>query len=102
VPFYNHLVSHTQFSPEHHVATPLFQSGPLTVMLIGFEPGQQIAEHPGPAGSFYVVDGEGWISVDGDRQAVRPGMVAVVPGEARRSIEAKTRLTLLVSRGERA
>jgi len=99
MPFYDHLVSHTQFSTDHHVATPLFQSDDLTVMLIGFEPGQSIAEHPGPAGTFYVVDGQGWMSINGEQQAIGRGAVAIVPQGARRSIAAQTRLTLLVSRG---
>jgi quercetin dioxygenase-like cupin family protein len=100
MPFFDHLISHTEFSPEHQIATPLFQSDPLTVMLIGFEPGQSIPEHPGPAGAFYVVEGQGWMTIEGERQAVRAGMVAVAPQGAQRGIEARTRLTLLVSRGE--
>lgn len=100
MPFFNHLISHTDFSTRHHVAKPLFQSEPLTVMLIGFEPGQHIPEHPGPAGAFYVVDGQGWISVDKEHQAVQTGMVVIAPKDARRSIKAKTRMTLLVCRGE--
>jgi len=99
VSFFDHLVSHTRFSSDHQVATPLFQSDPLTVMLIGFEPGQSITEHPGPAGAFYVVDGHGWISINGERREVRAGTVAIVPQGAQRSIQAQTRLTLLVSRG---
>lgn len=100
MPFFNHLISHTSFSAEQQVATPLFQSDPLTVMLIGFEPGQSVPEHPGPAGAFYVVDGQGWISIDGERQEVWPGMVAIAPEGADRGIEAQTRLTILVSRGK--
>ena len=99
MPFSSHLVSHTQFSADHHVATPLFQSDDLTVMLIGFEADQNIPEHPGPAGTFYVVDGQGWMSIDGERQALRPGTVAIAPQGAKRGITAETRMTLLVSRG---
>ena len=100
MPFFNHLISHANYSSEQRVATHLFQSDPLTVILIGFEPGQSVPEHPGPAGAFYVVDGEGWISIDGERQEIRAGAVAIAPQGARRGIEAQTRLTLLVSRGE--
>ena len=100
MPFFDHLISHTSFSAEHKVATPLFESDPLTVMLVGFEPGQSIPEHPGPAGAFYVLDGRGWISIEGERQEVRPGMVAIAPEGAGRSIEAKTRMTILASRGK--
>jgi len=100
VPFFSHLFSHTSFSPEHQVATSLYESDALTLMLLGFEPGQCIPEHAGPVGAFYVVEGQGWISIDGERQEVGPGTVAVAPENARRGIEAKTRLALLVSRGK--
>ena len=100
MPFFDHLTSHANFSPKHQEATPLFQSDQFTVMLIGFEPGQRIPEHPGPAGAFYVVNGEGWISVDGERREVRTGTLVIATRDARRSAEAKSRLTLLVSRGE--
>ena len=100
MPFFSHLASHASYSSEHQVATHLFQSDPLTVMIIGFEPGQSVPEHPGPAATFYVVDGQGWISIDGERQEIRPGMVAIAPQGVQRGIEAQTRLTLLVSRGE--
>ena len=100
MPFFDHLLSHTNFSAQDKVATPLFESDPLTVMLVGFEPGQSIPEHAGPAGAFYVLDGQGWISIAGERQEVRPGMVAIAPEGAGRSIEAKTRMTILASRGK--
>ena len=100
MPFFSHLVSHANYSSEQHVATHLFQSDPLTVALVGFEPGQSVPEHPGPAGAFYVIDGQGWMSIDGERQEIQSGMVAIVPQGASRGIEAQTRLTLLVSRGE--
>ncbi len=100
MPFFNHLINHASYSPQDRVATPLFESQSLTVMLIGFEPGQSIPDHPGPAGAFYVIAGQGWISVDEERQEVNTGMVVIAPRGARRSIQAETRLTLLVSRGE--
>jgi quercetin dioxygenase-like cupin family protein len=97
--FFRHLVSQASFSPQHQIAKPLYQSESFTVMLIGFEPGQSIPEHPGPAGAFYVVEGEGWITIDGNREEVSPGTVAIVPQNVRRSIDAQTRMTILVSRG---
>jgi quercetin dioxygenase-like cupin family protein len=100
MPFFDHLISHVNYSPNHQEATPLFQSDQFTVMLIGFEPGQSVPEHPGPAGAFYVVNGEGWITVDGEQREVRTGTLVIAPRNARRSVEAKSRLTLLVSRGE--
>ena len=100
MPFFDHLVSHANFSQKDREAVPLFQSDQLTVMLIGFEPGQSIPEHPGPTGAFYVIDGQGWISVDGERKEVQSGSLVIAPHNAPRSVEAKSRLTLLVSRGD--
>lgn len=69
-------------------------------MLIGFEPEQSIPGHPGPAGAFYVIDGQGWISINGERREVKPGHLVIASQDVRRGIEARTRLTLLVSRGK--
>ena len=68
-------------------------------LVIGFEPGQSTPLHPAGPATYYVVEGEGWITEDTTRHEVKPGSVVVVGGGLNRRIEAKTRLMVLAARG---
>ncbi len=68
-------------------------------LVIGFEPGQSTPLHPAGPATYYVVEGEGWITEDATRYEVRPGSVVVVGAGLNRRIEAKTRLMILAARG---
>jgi quercetin dioxygenase-like cupin family protein len=53
--------------------------------------GASIHEHFHPQEEVYeVIEGELEITIDGVAQIVRPGLVAIVPGDARHSIKALT------------
>ena len=68
-------------------------------LVIGFEPGQGTTLHPAGPATYYVVEGEGWITEDTTRHEVEPGSVVIVSAGAQRRIEAKTRLIVLAARG---
>jgi len=68
-------------------------------LTIGFEPGQSTPLHPASPATYYVVEGEGWITEDTARHEVKPGSMVVVGGGQNRRIEAKTRLIVLAARG---
>ena len=68
-------------------------------LVIGFEPGQSTPQHPAGPATYYVVEGEGWITEDATRHAVKPGSLVVVGAGLNRRIEAKTRLIVLAARG---
>jgi quercetin dioxygenase-like cupin family protein len=68
-------------------------------LVVGFEPGQGTPLHPAGPATYYVVEGEGWITEDTTRHEIKPGSVVVVGGGVQRRIEAKTRLIILAARG---
>ena len=68
-------------------------------LVIGFEPEQSTPLHPAGPATYYVIEGEGWITEDTTRHAVAPGSVVIVGGGLNRRIEAKTRLIVLAARG---
>lgn len=78
--------------------TVLAEADRLKVILGGLEPGQRIPVHPEGLASYCFLDGTGWMTVDGERFAVRPGTIVVTPDGAKRGVEAETRLSFLASR----
>ena len=88
-----------KFSAEGHSPYLFHDSENFKSLVVGFEPGQSTPLHPAGPATYYVVEGEGWITEDTTRHAVRPGSVVVVGGELNRRIEAKTRLIVLAARG---
>ena len=68
-------------------------------LVLGFEPGQSTPLHPAGPATYYVVEGEGWITEDTTRYEVKPGSLVAVGAGVNRRIEAKTRLTILAARG---
>ncbi len=67
----------------------------LRVLVAGLEPGAGIPVHPGPPAVYHILEGEGWVTLDGERSEVAAGMTVVVPGGSARGFEARTRLAFL-------
>jgi len=88
-----------KFSAEGHSPYLFHDSENFKSLVVGFEPGQSTPLHPAGPATYYVVEGEGWISEDGTRHAVQAGSVVVVGAEVSRRIEARTRLIVLAARG---
>ena len=97
----SHLQLHdvVKFSAEGHSPYLFHDNENFKSLVVGFEPGQSTPLHPAGPATYYVVEGEGWISEDGTRHAVQAGSVAVVGAEVSRRIEARTRLIVLAARG---
>lgn len=72
--------------------TPTFRA-----VLVGLLPGQRIPPHPAPASAYHILEGTGWMIVDGERLTIQPGATVVVPDGAVRGVEAETRLAFLGS-----
>jgi len=87
------------FSAEGHSPYFFHDSESFKSLVVGFEPGQGTTLHPAGPATYYVVEGEGWITEGETRRAVRPGSVVVVGAEVPRRIEAHTRLIVLAARG---
>jgi quercetin dioxygenase-like cupin family protein len=68
-----------------------FHSANMTFAHYDFKRGSSIHEHFHPQEEVYeVVEGEMEVTIDGEAQIARPGMVAVVPSNARHSVKALT------------
>jgi quercetin dioxygenase-like cupin family protein len=73
----------------------LLETSAFRAVLVGLEPGQRIPPHPAPASAYYILEGTGWMIVDGERLAIRPGAIITMPDGAVRGLEAETRLAFL-------
>lgn len=68
-----------------------FHSPNMTFAHYDFRRGSSIHEHSHPEEEVYeVLEGELEITVDGVAAVIRPGIVAIVPGNARHSVKALT------------
>ncbi len=88
-----------QFSSEGHKPYFFHDGETFKSLVVGFEPGQATPLHPAGPATYYVVEGEGWITEGDVRHPVKPGTVVVVGAGALRGIEARTRLIVLAARG---
>jgi quercetin dioxygenase-like cupin family protein len=66
-----------------------FHSPSMTFAHYDFRRGSSIHEHFHPQEEVYeVIEGELEVTIDGEAQIARPGIVAIVPGNVRHSIRA--------------
>jgi quercetin dioxygenase-like cupin family protein len=76
----------------------LTENDKLKVILAGLETGQRIPPHPEAAAVYHILEGTGWMIVDGERLAVGPGATVIMPAGTVRGVEATTRLAFLATR----
>lgn len=68
-----------------------FHSPSMTFAHYRFTRGASIHEHSHPQEEVYeVIEGELEVTVDGETRVARPGIVAIVPGNARHKVKALT------------
>jgi quercetin dioxygenase-like cupin family protein len=66
-----------------------FHSASMTFAHYDFKRGSSIHEHShAPEEVYEVVEGELEVTIEGEAEIVRPGVVAIVPGNARHSVKA--------------
>ena len=74
-----------------------FHSPSMTFAHYDFKAGSSIHEHFHLEEEVYeVVDGELEVTIDGDSQIVKPGIIAIVPSNSRHSVRALTDGLLIV------
>lgn len=83
------------FSNEGPQPQKLIETATFRAVLVGLEAGQRIPQHPAPASAYHVLDGSGWMIVDGERMPLAPGSTIVMSDGAVRGVEAETRLAFL-------
>ena len=86
------------YAPDGPRPQILFENDKMKVILAGLEVGQMIPEHPEALGIYHILDGEGFMLVNGERLPVAPGMFIITPEGAARGVEATTRLAFLATR----
>jgi mannose-6-phosphate isomerase-like protein (cupin superfamily) len=76
----------------------LHEDSAVKVVVVGLEPGGQIPVHPGAAGVYHFLEGEGQMRVGEDAFDVQAGGTVVVPAGAARGMTARTRLAFIAVR----
>lgn len=86
------------FSAEFPAPQILEENDRLKVILAGLEAGQKIPEHPENLAMYEILEGKGWMLVDGERIEVSQGATIIIPQGAARGMEAETRLAFIAAR----
>jgi len=94
-PDWKEKVTYSAEGPKPQV---LEENNRLKVVLAGLEQGQKIPEHPENLGMYYFLEGNGWMTIDGERVAVSQGATVITPQGAERGMEAETRLAFIAAR----
>lgn len=93
--YYSDWKERITFTPEGPSYQELIVTDSFRAVLVGLEAGQKIAPHTTSAGAYHFLDGSGWMVVNGERYAIKPGATIAVGGGASRGVEAETRLAFL-------
>jgi quercetin dioxygenase-like cupin family protein len=83
------------FPPQGSHPQMLLETDKLVVVLVGLRAGQKITPHNAPASVFYILEGSGWMIVNGQRLPVNKGSTVIVPDGGSRGVEAETDLAFL-------
>ena len=86
------------YSPEGPQPRILMANDEIKILVAGLEPGQKIPEHSEATAMYHILQGTGWMLVDGERLEVSPGATVVMPAGTVRGMEAETRLAFLATR----
>jgi quercetin dioxygenase-like cupin family protein len=70
----------------------------VKALMAGLEAGASIPEHAEAQALYYFLEGNGWMTVDGERMPVSAGATIVMPEGAVRGMEAETRLAFIAVR----
>jgi copper chaperone len=94
IPAWKDKIVYSENGPHHQI---LLEDDTYRAVLVGIEAGQSISPHPGLSAVYHILEGTGWVIIDGDRTPVGPGAMVVVSQGSLRGFEAETRLAFLGS-----
>lgn len=86
------------FSKDGPKPQVLEETNLFKVILAGLEAGQSIPVHPEQGAVYTILQGSGWMTVDGDRFPVAAGAIISMVNGAVRGLEAVTPLAFLAVR----
>ncbi len=79
------------------VSRTLYADDDLKVILFGFAPGQELSEHTASMPAvIHILEGSARLTLGGDARSGGPGTWARMPAGMRHSIQAETRLVMLL------
>ena len=76
----------------------LMEDEKIKLILGGLKPGQRIPNHPEGQAVYSFLEGNGWMTVDGERMPVSAGAIITMPEGTVRGMEAETQLSFLAVR----
>ncbi len=94
-PDWRGLVRYSTAGPE---MTTLNEGPGHKALLAGLEAGGRIPPHPERLGLYHVLEGTGFMTVDGERHPLAAGMTVIAPAGSARCFEAETRLAFIAVR----
>jgi len=94
-PDWRGLVRYSTDGPE---MTILNEGRAHKALLAGLEAGGRIPQHPERLGLYHVLDGTGFMTVDGERYPLTAGVTVIAPEGSARGFEAETRLAFIAVR----
>ncbi len=83
------------FSPKGPIPNKLLETDILVVVAVGLEAHQKIEPHNAPASVFHILEGSGWMTVNGEKLRVTQGATVIVPDGGSRGVEAETKMAFL-------
>lgn len=86
------------FSKDGPQPQVLAENNLFKVVLAGLEAGQAIPVHPEQGAVYTILQGTGWMTVDGDRFPIAAGAVICMDNGAARGLEAQTPLAFIAVR----
>lgn len=86
------------FSKDGPKPQVLEENNLFKVILAGLEAGQSIPAHPEQGAVYTILQGNGWMTVDGDRFPVTEGAIISMGNGAARGLEALTPIVFLAVR----
>lgn len=86
------------YSPSGVQPQVLQDDAQFKVVLGGLQPGQRIPVHPEQGAVFCILEGRGWMTVDGERFPIQAGAIISMGDGATRGFEAETNLAFLAVR----
>jgi quercetin dioxygenase-like cupin family protein len=95
VPAWRDRVVFSAAGPQPQV---LHEDDKIKVVVVGLEPGGEIPVHPGDAGVYHFLEGEGQMTVADKVFEAEAGGTIIVPAGAARGMKAHTRLAFIAVR----
>lgn len=87
-----------RFSDEGPLPQILMSNDQARVLVAGLRAGQRIPVHPEALAVYHILEGTGWMTINGERHEIHAGTTLIAPDGAGRGMEAGSDLAFLAVR----